>query len=150
MYTHKFDPKTIDVMKVSELNNLIGGGQPKYSNNQLKSLKKSALQDEAMTLWHEWLSDNPIKKERVAGERKGAVEKVSKNRDVAASKKCNNIKALIAGTKTLEQVQATYEMDTVLQDYWPIDKYKADIALALKGERPRTKLMQLAMELEDV
>lgn len=152
IFNHNFDPKTIDTMKNGELNNVIGNGEPKYSANQMKGKTKAQLQDEAMTLYHDWLAANPKRKAKAAGaatgEGKGAVQKISKNKDCAASKKCNLIKAIIAGKKTVEQATEAWTFDTVLQLYWPQEQFVADIAKAQNGERPKQpKMVQLTIDL---
>ena len=151
-FSHKFDVASLEKMKNGELNNVIGNGEPKYSASAMKSKTKASLQDEALTAYHDWLTDNPVKKARAAGAAtgaKGAVQKVSKNKDCAASKKCNLIKAIIAGKKTAEQATEAWAFDGVLQAYWPQEQFVADIAAAQKGERPKAgkQMVQLTIDL---
>lgn len=152
-FTHAFDPKTIDTMKNLELNHILGqDGAPKYSTSQMKGKTKAQLQDEALTEWTSWLAENPAKKARKAGaaigEGKGASTKVSKNVDCAASKKCNLLKAIRFGKKTVERATEIYAEDNVLQAYWPADKFTADVAAALRGESPKpAKMVQLTIDL---
>lgn len=148
--TAKAKKQDIDGMKNSELNMLLGeDGNPKYSVNQLKSKTKAQLQDELLGVMTDYEEAHPVtvKKERTgAAGPKGAVQKVSANRDCAASKKCNLLKALANKTKTLEQVVDAYNFDTVLQEYCPVDVFTRLCAEAQNGVRPkRQKPVQLPM-----
>lgn len=68
------------------------------------------------------------------------MDKVSKNKAVAQSKKTNLLKALVAGRKTEAQVRAVIEADTVLADYWKtVDE---DIERALSGLRPSDRAVE--------
>lgn len=148
--TAKAKKQDIDGMKNSELNMLLGeGGTPKYSVNQLKSKTKAQLQDELLGIMtdYEEAHPAPVKKERTgAAGPKGAIQKISKNRDVAASKKCRLLAALAAKTKTLVEVVDAYNFDTVLQEYCPADVFTRLCAEAQNGVRPKKqKLVQLPM-----
>lgn len=68
------------------------------------------------------------------------MDKVSKNKAVAQSKKTNLLKALVAGRKTEAQVRTVLAVDTVLADYWKtVDE---DIERALAGLRPSDRAVE--------
>lgn len=135
--------------KNSDLNLALGtGGEPKYTANQMKAKKRVQLEDELRGLMLELQPKKGKKTKAADSAPRGAKLGISKNPACAASKKCNAIKALIANKKTVDDLQAMYDADPVLQAYWKPEQFQTDIVNATQGKRPKTaKLVQLTMDL---
>jgi hypothetical protein len=124
-------------MKNGELNQLLGeDGAPKYSAGAMKNKTKSALADELRDLVNSIPeAKQPKAKATGAGRGNARQPSVSKTKAVAQSKKCNLLKALVAGKTTVEHIHEVLAVDTVLADYWrTVD---TDLEKAGEGVRPR-------------
>lgn len=140
----------LDTKKNSELNVLLGEnpGEPKYSQNQMKSITKAMLIAELTELI---AAMEAVKPAPVAKGKRGASTKVSKNKAVAASKQTNIIKAVADKKMSVEDAHARYAADIVLQQYCPADKWGTLMASAIDGKRPGAvrQLTTLTIEIDD-
>lgn len=94
------------------LNQMLGSdGLPKYTQEQLKDITRQQLLDEVTPLFE--ASNTPTKPKGTNGKR-GAKPKASKNANSARAKKCNLIRDLANGTKTLDDIKDMYNNDYFL------------------------------------
>lgn len=142
------DIESVKTMTAKRLSFLLGtNGNSRYNDNQLKTTKKERIVTE---LINEIEAADPIIAEPVTTKRtrkakaegevagpRGAAQKVSKNVACAASKYTNLLKALRAGTRTVEQLWAAYDFDTVLQAYKSREVFEAAIVAAQGGLSPK-------------
>lgn len=126
---------TTDLMTMtnSQLNVLLGTveGEPKYGSGKMKSITKSELVKELSLLVAQMEAERPPvvdKKPRGTG--------ISKNKACAASKQTNLLKAIVNGTMTVEEANARWDADPVMQEYCPSDKWATLIDGAIHGKRP--------------
>lgn len=105
----------------STLNMMLGSeGKPKYTQSQIKSIKKSALLEEIIPLYEAAeASQKPVQKEK---KKAGAHSKVSKNKASAQSKKCHTIRKLATGIWTLEQAMKIWHEDYELQKVCKVEE----------------------------
>lgn len=154
MSTVTLNGRTIDraadftLLKNGELNWLLGvDGAPKYSDGAMKNKTKHALADELRDVV------NSIPEARVKATNTGVGRgnsrqpTVSKTKAVAQSKKCNLLKALVAGKTTAEHIGEVLAIDTVLADYWKT--WETDVKAAQNGIRPKSARAEVAQQVAE-
>jgi hypothetical protein len=116
------------------LNMMLGSnGLPKYSQEQLKDITRQQLLDEVLPLFE--AAQIPTKPKGTNGKR-GAKPKASKNENSARAKKCNLIRDLANGKKTLDSIKDMYDNDYYLQQ---VCKWQ-ELETAFKtGKRPQNR-----------
>lgn len=144
----------LNTKTMNELNCMINdNGTPHYTQSQLKNVKKAELIQAVTEALARREAAKPAAKQR--GERKpaGPSLTVSKTKEVAASKLCNCLKALREGRRTVDELWSIWNFDIVLQIYVDRDKFAAQIAAELAGERkkpsPKAKYVQFGVNPDD-
>lgn len=105
----------------STLNMMLGSeGKPKYTQSQIKSIKKADLLKEIIPLYEAAEAlQKPVQKEK---KKAGAKSHTSKNKASAQSKKCHTIRKLATDIWTLEKAIEIWQEDYELQKVCTIEE----------------------------
>lgn len=118
----------------STLNMMLGeNGMPRYTVDELKEVARQDMLDEVFILFE--ASNLPTKPKGTNGKR-GAKPKPSKDENSARVKKCNLIRDLANGSKTLDDIKDMYNNDYYLMK---VCKWEELVKAATTKTRPLVK-----------